>query len=200
MFLERWAVVLSSDVCISLDECHDFTNMRWLMFLEIRVCGFLSNVNYHYDDCTMKMWNYGYSRKQEFVLSSNCFCTFKSETKIKVYLLNPMIKMQIFRVTIHPVLYFPVSRVSKKISFKDDMECIAILRDSWMIHDTFWRKQISRTSYFGMKSDANKEGSVMKCITLKLLSWRSFVFSWEFIRFLCIGQLFICTLNNKNFT
>ena len=95
MFLERWAVVLSNDVCISLDECHDFTNMRWLMFLEIRVCGFLSNVNYHYDDCTMKMWNYGYSRKQEFVLSSNCFCTFKSETKIKVYLLNPIIKMQI---------------------------------------------------------------------------------------------------------
>ena len=99
-----------------------------------------------------------------------------------------------------PCLLFTVSRVSKKISFKDDMECIAILRDSWMIHDTFWRKQISRTSYFGMKSDANKDASVMKCITLKLFRWRIFVFSWEFIRFLCIGQLFICTLNNKNFT
>ena len=37
---------------------------------------------------------------------------------------------EVVRVTIHPVLYFPVSRVSKKISVKDDMECIAILRDS----------------------------------------------------------------------
>ena len=41
-------------------------------------------------------------------------------------------------VAIHPVLYSPVSRVTKKISFKDNMECIAILRHSWMIHDTFW--------------------------------------------------------------
>ena len=147
------------------------------------------------------MWNNGYSGKQDFVLSSNCFCTSKSETEMKVYLLNPMIKMQIQKlvvilascmnhkmnellyqvwirnlrhpveirkffatVAIHPVIYFLVSRVSKKISFKDNMECIAILRHSWMIHDTFWRKQIGRTSYFWTKSDAKKDGSVMKCI------------------------------------
>ena len=81
------------------------------------------------------------------------------------------VEMRKFFVAVakYPILCYSVSRVSKKISFKDNMECIVILRHSWMIHDTFWRKQIGRTSYFWTKSDANKDGSVMKCITLKII-------------------------------
>ena len=97
-------------------------------------------------------------------------------------------------VAIHPVLYSPVSRVSKKISFKDNMECIAILRHSWMIHDTFWRNQIGRKSYFWTKSNANKGGSVMKCITLKVILLTIFLEVYSF--FALVNRKFVLQITH----